>query len=83
MYHYGHGVRASRVIAYALYSLAVTNDASVDEKASRNRASLAKKMLPLDIEAAQNLTGRMTSTGNLLKALDQYVKSTTNLSVTR
>jgi hypothetical protein len=74
MYANGQCVRGSRVIAYALYTLSATNDASGGKQATGNRAALAKKMSPREIDAAQNLTRKMTPAGNLLKMLDQYAK---------
>jgi TPR repeat protein len=73
-YANGQGVPESKVIAYALYNLSAANDPSSDNKATNNRTGLIENMTVPETEAAQNLTREMAKSGNLLKALDQYMK---------
>ena len=75
MYEYGRGVPSSPVAAYALYNLAAANDPASVNKASANRTRLIHTMSPKEIEAGQALTRELSKPGNLLKALDQYVKT--------
>lgn len=73
-YTNGRGVKQSRVVAYALYKLAATNGSpDHGKKAARSWAELTEKMTSREIEAAQELARKMSSPGELLKALDQYV----------
>lgn len=74
MYKKGQGVAQLNVVAYALYNLSAAKDTSEGNKAPGNRMVLADLMATKEIVAAQNLTREMAKQGNLLKALDQYVK---------
>lgn len=73
-YDSGQGVRHSDVAAYALYSVAITNEISPSRKAAGNRTALAEKMLAEEIRVAQALAGDMAKSGKLLTALDQYLQ---------
>jgi TPR repeat protein len=75
MYANGQGVTSSRVVAYALFSLAAANDPSSANTAAANRTALLKSMPAKEIEAAQAMTRELSQPGNLLNALDKYVKS--------
>ena len=77
MYEKGQGVAANSVVAYALYNLSATNYPTKENPAIANRAKLTKSMTAKQVDAAQALTREMAKQGNLLKALDQYVKSPT------
>ena len=75
MYRNGQGVPRNHVVAYALYNLSVANGSSTESKAFANRAELAKSMSAKAIEAAQSLSNEIAKPGNLVKALDAYVKN--------
>ena len=74
MYTKGQGVARSRVVAYALYNLSASIDASADNKATANRSALLEDMSQQEIDAGQALTRDMSQPGNLLKVLDAYIK---------
>jgi len=74
MYEIGQGVPSNRVAAYALYNLSAANGA---EKATAYRTELVPSMSNKEIEAAQALTRELGKPGNLLKALDKYIKKPT------
>jgi TPR repeat protein len=75
MYQYGQSVASSKVVAYALYNLSASIDPSTDNKAPNNRAAMASEMTPKMLDAAQALTNEMSKPGNMLKALDAYIKN--------
>ncbi len=72
MYSHGEGVTASRVAAYALYSVSLATDPN---KAGSNRDILVKRMNANEIAAGENLARGMAEKGNLLKALDAYLNN--------
>lgn len=75
MYGTGQGVSASYVIAYALFNLSAAIDSSKNNKATELRAVVFGLMQPDEINAAQDLTRELEKPGNLLNALDNYVKA--------
>ncbi len=75
MYANGHGVTASEAVAYALYNLSATIDQSSENMATSNRAALIAELPPRILDAAQTLTREMAKPGNMLKALDAYLKN--------
>jgi TPR repeat protein len=79
MYATGHGVVLSRVVAYALFNLSAANVAN----ATTNRSLLTESMSTKEMEAAQALARELTKSGNLLKALDQYIKKPTVKEATK
>lgn len=74
-YANGQGVVSSRVAAYALYNVSAASDPSDENRAAGHRARLAESMPTREIEAAQDLSREIAKPGNLLKALDRYVKN--------
>jgi TPR repeat protein len=69
----GEGVLQSRVIAYALYSVAATQDPSYRRPPfDVNRKNLSSSMTAAEINAGQSLSRDMSKPKNLLKALDKY-----------
>ena len=74
IYHFGRGVTENKVIAYALYNLSAFNDPSSQNSASELRTEIVRAMTPMEIEAGQTLTREMLKPGNVLNALDQYLK---------
>lgn len=74
-YAEGLGVFSSRVVAYALYHLSATKDASKENSATENREFLSKSMPLNEINAGKNLARELTKPGSFLKALDAYVKT--------
>lgn len=74
MYGNGQGVPQSRVMAYALYSMATAGESSGAHNASANRAALEKVMRAAEIEAARALVRELEKPQNFLNALDQYSK---------
>ncbi len=72
MYSHGEGVTASRVAAYALYSVSLATD---PDKAGNNRDILVKRMNANEIAAGENLAHEMAEKGNLLNALDAYLSN--------
>lgn len=77
MYANGQGVPQLKVVAYALYNLSAASDPSEENNAPRNRTKTADLMTTKEITAAQDLTREMAKQGNLLKALDGYIKKPT------
>ena len=75
MHAQGQGVAASRVAAYALFNLSEANDPSSANKGRENRTHLAETLSPQEMEAGQALTRELGRPGNLLKALDRYIKT--------
>lgn len=72
MYYNGQGVAQDYVVAYALFNLSASIDSSSQNNAARNRNSIIDGMSPAQVEAGQALTRRMSGSGNVSKALDQY-----------
>lgn len=81
MYQYGRGVPSSPVAAYALYSLAAEHDDFGSSKARETQTRFGKTLSSKEIEAVQALMRELCKPGNLLNALDQYVKTTVSPSV--
>lgn len=75
MYENGWGVPKSQVVAYALYDLSATGKPYEENEAIKSRVGLAESMTDRAIEAARALIGKMKKPGNLLKAIDQYIKN--------
>ena len=77
-YETGTAVPQSRVAANALYNVSIVNDST---DGNRNavifRTALIKTMRLDELKSAQDLTAEMSKPGNLLKALDQYMKAST------
>ena len=73
MYANSRGVARNYIVAYALYNLSASIDSSDKNNATNNRNSLVKHMTPAQVEAGQALTRKMSTRGNLLKALDRYL----------
>lgn len=76
MFVYGNGVPENRVAACALLDLAVAAGAKTDGSLTELHGLLPQTMTKNEIKASLALTQQMAEPGNLLKALDQYVKST-------
>ena len=74
MYDYGRGVAQSKIVAYALYNISAANDPSADNNAASNREKLVKTMSGAEIETGQDLTRKMMVPGQLVKALDSYIR---------
>jgi hypothetical protein len=68
-------VTQNRVVAYALYSLSAAADPSSTNNAPENRTALASEMTKKMLVAAKSLTSEMGRRGNLLMAIDAYVKN--------
>jgi len=77
MYKEGQGVPQLKVVAYAFFNLSAASDPSEDGNAPKNRTKTADLMPTKEIVAAQDLTREMAKQGNLLKALDGYIKKPT------
>ncbi|TSE23937.1 tetratricopeptide repeat protein [Tepidimonas aquatica] len=75
MYDEGWGVPQDKVLAYALYNLSAAGDPSKDNKAPRNRESIAQGMSREAILAGQALTRELAKPGNFAQALDAHLKA--------
>ncbi|MGE4400691.1 MAG: tetratricopeptide repeat protein [Desulfobulbus sp.] len=75
LYLCGQGVTEDKVAGLALLLLSVTMDNSPENHAKQNVA-LIKGLTPEVIAAAQTLSLEMGKDGNLLVALDRYLKNT-------
>lgn len=74
LYAKGEGVPQNSIAAYALSFLALTSDdRDEDEEELLNQANLSAE----EIEQAEHLLEQMNQYGNLLKALDKYMKRNT------
>lgn len=69
----GMSMTPSKIAAYALYNVSLTNDPSRANPATINRKALDAYMGPNDAKAAETLTKKLSQPGNLLPALDQYI----------
>lgn len=74
MYQDGIGFTINKVIAYALFNLSTNNESNADY-AKINRSRIAEKMSVKEIEEGQALAREMSKPGNLLIAMDQYMKN--------
>jgi len=75
MYQLGQGIPKDYVVAYAFYNKAYTDNKSDNTIISANRDKVAKLMFNADIDAAQKLSLEMGKSGNLLEAIDAYIKN--------
>jgi len=80
MYHLGQSVTKNYVVAYALYDKAYSGNKPEGKNALENREKVARLMFQPDIDAAQNLLREMGKEGNLLNAIDTYVKSRSTIN---
>jgi TPR repeat protein len=83
MYRNGNGVSSSNVVAYALYSISASINPSNMNPATENRTTLAESMSQKEFQAGQDLTREMAKPGNLLTALDTFVKNTKKIVLPR
>jgi len=78
-YRFGKGASKSVVVAYALYNLASNSAPSTvkhsENRSDVNRSDVSTEMTQAEIDAAQELTKQMMQPGNMLKALDDFLKS--------
>jgi uncharacterized protein len=72
-YNTGQGVVRNAVAAYALYTVSFET-MPANNPAMGHRAGLAKGMPAAEVESATALAREMARPGNLLKALDGYLK---------
>ena len=75
LYANGQGVPQNKAAAYALFTQSIARDASGDNPARRDRASLVSGMTAREIEAGQALARKMSAAGHPLQALDEYLGS--------
>ncbi len=75
LYLRGQGVKEEKVAGLALLLLSVTMDNSPENHAKQS-ISKTKGLTPDVIAAAQTLSSEMGKAGNLLMALDRYLKNT-------
>lgn len=73
LYYNGYGV-SSKVAAYALFSVSIKSNSTTMNPAASNRAEVKTCLSPNEIQAGQDLAREMLKPGNLLKALDSYIK---------
>lgn len=75
MYYIGQGLAQSQVAAYALYNLSAAYDPSSSNPSTTNCTALINAMPPKEIAVAQELIRELCKPGNLINALDQYIKA--------
>lgn len=77
MYANGEGVQKSKVIAYALYNMVSSRNATgkpvLAASATEARESISESMSPEEIEAGQELSLEINRSKHLLKILDRYI----------
>jgi hypothetical protein len=62
-------------VAYALFKLSAANNPSAENKANEGLVRLLPSMSPREVQGGKSLTRELQKSGNLLKALDEYVSS--------
>jgi hypothetical protein len=72
LYNIGQGVGKNAVVAFALYTVSLENDAR-GNPAGEHRAALARNMTLAEIESAAALAAEMMVPGKLGRALDRYL----------
>lgn len=75
MYVKGQGVTPNPLVAYALWSASAAGDPGRENPAVAHRMELAESFPPKVLDAAQALADEFAKPGNLLKALNAFLKS--------
>lgn len=75
MYRDGQGVPTNRVVAYAFFNLSSEMKTEYQIEQSRSRTAIAEFKSPEEIAAGKALAIEFAKDGNLLNALDKYLKN--------
>lgn len=74
-FNQGRGVQKNQTAAYALFNIASANKTANDSAVIAGRTLASISLNPTQILEAQALTRRMSKSGKLISALDEYLKS--------
>ena len=75
IYVKGQGVTPNPLVAYALWSVSAAGDPGRENPAAAHRTELAESFPPKVLDAAQALAAELAKPGNLLKAIQTFLKN--------